>query len=124
MEFNQLKFKLLRHGPNEELKNNTLIFNENYNDPITRVENATDLGIIFEESASFSLQRQKVIRTTNRKAGWILRTFKTRDPKILTMLWNSLAQPHIDYANALWNPAQPIQRWLELEGPLRSYTKK
>ncbi len=50
------------------------------------------------------------------KAGWVLRTFKTREL--------SLIQPHQDYASKLWAPVGILGDLAAQEAPLKSFTKR
>ena len=45
MDFNSLKFVVLRYGPNEELKNETIYFSDQMKAPIDSLECHKDLGV-------------------------------------------------------------------------------
>ena len=48
-----------------------------------------------------------MIKVANLKCAWILRSFKTRESKLLLTLWKSLVLPLLDYCSQLWSPATP-----------------
>ena len=49
MKFNGAKFQVLRYGPNENIKKNTLYFTNNYEHLIERFTSLRDLGVILSE---------------------------------------------------------------------------
>ena len=61
-----------------------------------------DLGIMINSTLTFSDHITKVCNKSNQMCGWIQRIFKTRNQKSMWTLWNSLAQPHLDYCSQLW----------------------
>ena len=71
MKFNGAKFQLIRYGPNEDIKNNTLYFTNNYEHVIERFSSLRDLGVILSEDGRFEHHIEKV----SKKGGM--------DPKIL-----------------------------------------
>ena len=72
----------------------------------------------------FRLQRARVVSKTSQKAGWVLRTFLSRDIPTLRTLWKATVQPHCDYASQLWHPALVASHILELEAPLWALTRR
>ena len=67
---------------------------------------------------------ETAVAKAKNKAGWILRTFKTRSVELMRTLWNSLVQPHLDYGSVLWSPSDVKKHLKFCESPLRSFTKK
>ena len=65
----------------------------------------------------------EVIRKAKAMAGWVLRTFESREPKVMLTLWQALVQPMFDYCSQLWSPQRKgdIQR---LEAVQRSFTRQ
>ena len=53
----------------------------------------------------------------------LIRTFYSRDPLLLTHLWQSLVRPHQDYASQLWWPASSNKLMQRLESSQRSFTR-
>ena len=123
MMFNDSKFQLLRYGKDSRLKENTNYFTGNMELIIQESESCRDLGIRMEANGTFKEHIQNVNNKTRQKAGWVLRTFATRDKGLLKTLWKSLVQPLQDYCSQLWQPflSQEVQ---SLEAPLRSYTRR
>ena len=77
MKFNGAKFQILRYGPNEDLKNNTIYFTGNTEDIIEQLPSFRDLGIIISDNAKFDDHVEKVVKIVRQKIGWIMRTFFT-----------------------------------------------
>jgi ribonuclease P/MRP protein subunit RPP40 len=124
MDWNDSKFQALRMGPRTQLKEDTLLFSSNMKEVIDEVEEAMDLGIVMDSSGSFRAQRIKSAKKTSQKAGWVLRTFRTRDVGLLRILWRTLVQPHQDYASQLWAPVGLVGDIMAQEAPLRAFTRR
>ena len=92
MLFNGKKFEMLRYGPNNDLKNSTNYLTPEYEDLIEEKESLRDLGVIMSDDASFSRHVHHVCSKVKQKAGWILRTFQTRNTQVMKFLWKSLIQ--------------------------------
>ena len=106
MKFDGAKFQLLRYGPNEEMKTDTLYFTSDMNEVISQFSSLRDLGIIMSDDAKFREHIDKVSAKVRQKVGWVLRTFYTRRTDILKQLWKTLIQCHIDYCSQLYMPSQ------------------
>ena len=106
MKLNGEKFQLLRYGPNEEIKRDTLYFTSDMNEVISQFSSLRDLGIIMSDDAKFKEHIDKVANKVRQKIGWVLRTFYTRRTDILKQLWKTLVQCHIDYCSQLYMPSQ------------------
>ena len=99
MKFNSTKFELLRYGKDEELKNGTVYFSAE-EDIIEEKDVLRDLGIQMNNKATFDDHILKVCQTVKQKSGWILRTFRTRNPTIMKQLRKQLVQPQVDYCSS------------------------
>ena len=77
--FNGTKFQVVRYGHDEEIKDDTLYFTEDTTDIIKRFDKLRDLGVIFNDEATFSDHVQHVEKKVKQKIGWVLRTFYTRN---------------------------------------------
>ena len=106
MKFNGAKFQVLRYGPNENIKKNTLYFTNNYEHVIERFTSLRDLGVILSEDGRFDNHIDKVSKQVRQKVGWILRSFYTRKTSHLKHLWKTLVQCHVDYCSQLYLPGQ------------------
>jgi hypothetical protein len=89
MEFNCTEFELLRYGRNSDLKENTLYFSAD-NNVIEEKEVLRDLGVLMNNKATFDEHITKVCQKVKQKAGWILRTFHTRNQNVMKHLWKQL----------------------------------
>ena len=123
MEFNSDKFEHLHYdpkptssGPNPEYKSNT-------GSVIETKESVRDLGIIMNSNASFTEHISQRVDRLKSKIGWILRTFKTRDPIPMLTLWKSLVLCDHDYCSQLWSPDR-VGDIQSLELLQRSFTRK
>jgi len=122
MLFNEKKFELLRYGKNQDIKDTT-----NYTGPlknqIGEKQCVRDLGIMINNTLTFTDHITKVCNKANQMCGWIQRTFKTRNQEMMRTLWNSLVQPHLDYCSQLWAPHK-IGEMQQVEAVQRKYTSK
>ena len=87
MKFNGSKFQLLRYGPNEDIKNNTMYFTGQMEEVITEFSSLRDLGVIMSNNAKFENHIKKVItkvRQEHYKSE--TRTFYTRRLDIMKQL--------------------------------------
>ena len=123
MLFNGKKFEMLRYGPNNDLKNSTNYLTPEYEDLIEEKESLRDLGVIMSDDASFSRHVHHVCSKVKQKAGWILRTFQTRNTQVMKFLWKSLIQGHIDYCSQLYLPSKSTELQ-QIENLQKWYTQK
>ena len=100
MLFNNKKFELLRYGPDEDIKFSTFYLSAD-DEIIEEKENLRDLGVIVNNQGNFDDHISNVCAKVKQKAGWILRTFQSRQPFLLKLLWKQLVQPHVDYCSQL-----------------------
>ena len=122
MEFNSKKFELIRYGKNQDIKDGTIYFSADDN-IIEEKEVLRDLGILMNNEATFDDHIMKVCKTVKQKAGWILRTFRTRKPTVMKQLWKQLVQPHVDYCSQLYMPING-GKLSELENLQRNFTNR
>ena len=123
MQFNGKKFEMLRYGPNTDLKNSTNYLTPEYEDIIEVKENLRDLGVIISDDATFTNHIHHVCKKVKQKAGWIFRTFLTRNTKVMKFLWKSLIQGHIDYCSQLYMPNKSSELQM-IENLQQWYTKR
>ncbi|KAK3865741.1 hypothetical protein Pcinc_028676 [Petrolisthes cinctipes] len=66
---------------------------------------------------------EETTKKVKRIAGWILRTYYSREDECLMTLWRALVQPILDYCSQLWSPykAMDVQA---LESVQWSYTRQ
>ena len=107
-----------------ELIENTLLFTPNTSEIIEAKSCIKDLGVLIDRDMKYKSQIQSVVAKANKKAGWILRTFKCRDIVFLRKLWKVMVQCHLDYGNVVWAPFGRRGDMRTLESPLRAFTRK
>ena len=100
MMFNGGKFQHLRYGPSHDGRRYTSPDGEF----IAIADEVKDLGISMSGKGDFESQVNGCVLKGNRVAGQILRAFKTRDPKLLMMLYKALVQPIVEYCCQIWSP--------------------
>ena len=122
MEFNNIKFELIRYGINVNIKNNSF-----YTGPdgskITEKPHVKDLGVLMSNTATFSEHINKICEKARDMCSWILRTFRSRSPQLMITLWKSLVQPILDYCSQLWCPTTPGQI-KQIEEIQKNFTRK
>ena len=122
MKFNSDKFECIRYGKKKELHETTGYLSDT-NTPITPKEAINDLGVLLSSNCLFKNQIDDVVKNANKLCAWVLRTFKTRAPKLMILLWKSLVLSKLDYCSQLWSPTAKgdIQK---LEMVQRSFIRK
>ena len=71
MDFNSLKFVVLRYGRDQELKENTIYFSDNMEAPIDSLESHKDLGVMMAADGTFDVHIDNVIKKVKKKIGWL-----------------------------------------------------
>ena len=103
-ELNDVKFELLRYGPNESIKSNTEYLTPQGN-TITTKEVVKDLGVLMSNDCLFKQQINAVTEKAKNIISWILRTFKSREYDAMITLYRSLVIPILEYCSVLWSPS-------------------
>ena len=119
--YNGTKFQVLRFGPNESIKNETVYFTEDMIHIIEQVNKTQDLGVTVTDDATFDLHIDNMCQKVRQRSGWVMRTFYTRSAFFIKTIFKSLIQPHIDYCSQLWMPQQG-QKLEKIERLLKSWT--
>ena len=116
MQFNAVKFELMRYGKDNELKGSTSYVAPNW-ELMEEKDYVKDLGITMSNDCSFKVHINNVIESAKRISSWILRTFRTRDRIPMLTLYKSLVRPILEYCSALWAPTSKgeIQRLEEIQ---------
>ena len=104
LKFNGTKFQIMRYGTNQEIKDDTIYFTDEMNEPIERFEKLKDLGVIMNDEANFKDHLEKTNNKARQKTGWILRTFFCRNTWFMKHMLKTLVMPHIDFCSQLWMP--------------------
>ncbi|KAG0713115.1 RNA-directed DNA polymerase from mobile element jockey [Chionoecetes opilio] len=121
MTFNEEKFEMLRCGPDCNIKTTTTLHTKG-GSHITPTPHVKCLGVYLSADGSFSHHITETVRKARGMAGWVMKTFASREPEVMLTLWKALVQPLLDYCSQLWSPHKKadIQR---LEAVQRSFTK-
>ena len=122
MKFNSEKFECIRYGKRRDIHETTVYLSDT-NTVIAPKDQIKDLGVIISSNCLFKNQIDNVVKTASKLCGWILRTFKTRTPRLMILLWKSLVLSKLDYCSQLWSPIGKgdIQK---LEMVQRSFIRK
>ena len=72
--------------------------------PIEKVVSEKDLGVIVDNTLTFTKHISSKIKTANRNLGIIFRTFTYLDKDIFMNLLKSLVRTHLEYASPVWSP--------------------
>lgn len=122
MAFNAAKFEMLRCGPDHTIKMSTLLLTEG-GQQISGQPHVKCLGVHLSDNGSFSHHITETVKKAKAMAGWVLRTFVSREPKVMLTLWKALVQPTLDYCSQLWSPYKKgnVQR---LETVQRAFTRQ
>ena len=79
-------------------------YKSNTGENIPTTNYVKDLGITMGSDGTFKKHIKNIVSEARRQAGWILRTFKTRETMPMLTLWKSLVQSRLDYCSQLWSP--------------------
>ena len=121
MKFNGKKFELLRYSLSAELPDVSYLTPDGQ--PINQVRTVRDLGVTMQDSASFECHLDNVCTKGRQQAGWVMRTFRTRESKPMLTLYKAMVLPHLEYCCQLWSPIK-VGNILKLEAIQRSFTSK
>ena len=78
-----------------------------------------DVGVIIDNKLSFDLHIAEKVNKANSVAGAIRRSFEYLDKDTFKKLYTALVRPHLEYANAVWNPYKKKDNYLR-ECPTKS----
>ena len=81
-----------------------------------------DLGVSMSSNCTFDFHISNLYKRCSNLAGWILRTFTTRDPQVMLTLYKSLVMSRLEYASQLWSPYLLKHVYL-VEKVQRAFTK-
>ena len=122
MEFNSLKFEVLRYGKDEALK----IFTNYLSSSgaiINQKSSVRDLGVTMSADASFTEHINNVVDSAKKTISTILRTFKSHDPQLMITLWKAVVLPRLEYCSQLWSPTKK-QDIVNIEVLQKNYLRK
>ena len=122
MSFNSSKFELIRRVMDSTLKLCTN-YTSSEGSIISDKDHVKDLGITMSSDCTFREHINKMCQTARNMCSWILRTFKSRSPILMLILWKSMVMPILDYCSQLWCPMLKgeIQQIEEIQ---KSFTRK
>ena len=120
MELNESKFQLLQYGKNQDLM-------QPYQLPsgtsISSDDVVKDLGLYMEKDLRWRQHIANKSAEASRKAGWVLRTFSSRDESTMMLLYKTYVRSIIEYCCALWSP-HLLCDITRVEAIQRSFTSK
>ena len=122
MTFNVDKFEVLRIGKDENLKQETKYTTPD-GIPLPEKSTVKDLGVLFNRTGDFNDHIEAKVAKAKSIAGLILRTFLTRDPAPLMMLFKTLVIPILEYGSVIWSPYKKCEI-SKIEAVQRTFTSK
>ena len=122
MLLNDTKFEAIRYGKLRHVKETTQ-YKTPSGETIKVKETIKDLGVLLSDDCSFKDHINNTIEKAKNMVSWILRTFRSRLPTPMLMLFKMLVLPIMEYCSVLWSPLDTgsIQR---LEQIQRSFVRK
>ena len=103
MLFNSDKFECIKYSV-KNLPANDYSYSDDRGQSIECKSAVKDLGIIMSNDCSFKKHIEKTAKKGSSQAGWVLRTFQTRNQTPMLTLFKSMVIPHLEYCCQLWNP--------------------
>ena len=76
------------------------------NVPISQTSVVNDLGVLLSQPLHFKEHVSSVVLRANRMLGMLKKSFRTRDPKTILILYKAFVRPVLEYGSILWNPYQ------------------
>ena len=122
MEFNSKKFELLRFGTVDEAKDST-IYKTSSGEIIQEKNSLRDLRITMSNDMRFDTHIEIMVAKANQMTGWILRSFKTRKPEAMMLLYKQLIRSNLEYCCPLWSPNDENLKQ-QIESIQRDFTRK
>ncbi len=122
MSFNNSKFEHI-HYTSGRINYNENIYTAPDGSHIDTKEYIRDLGITLSCDGNFTQHIHNVVKKARSQAGWILRTFRTREMRPMLTLYKSLVIPLLEYCCQLWSPWRAGERQ-SLEAVQRSFTSR
>ena len=108
MSFNGDKFVVLRYGKDQEIKNDTTYFTDDWESPIGAYSHHKDLGIYMSDSRKFDHHIDELCKKVRKRIGWICRTFFCRDISFMRRIYIAVIRPHIDYCSQVWAQSEGV----------------
>ena len=90
---------------------------------IQEKNNLRDLGIIMSNDMKFDEHIESMVAKANQLTGWILRSFKTREPEAMMLLYKQLVRSKLEYCCPLWSPNEEELKQ-RIETVQRRFTRK
>ena len=117
---NEEKFELIRYGKHPNIP---YVYKTTSGEKIKEEAQVKDLGVTVQKDAEFKAHIDDIVSKCKRVMGYILRTFKTRQPETMRHLFKALVLPLAEYCSQLWSPTDraSIQK---LENILKTYTRR
>ena len=114
LKFHPNKCKVLtvfnRKMDEKEAKNYHLYDNEGKEVKLEQSDGEKDIGVLVDETISFSTHIQNQINKTNSIMGLIRRTYTYLDEQSFKYLFQALVRPHLEYAAAVWRPHTNLEK--------------
>ena len=120
MQLNRLKFQLLQHGRDDNLK---MSYNIDTDVKVEKSKDVKDLGVTISENLSYETHVLNLTNAAKKQASWILRLFKSREPEVVLLLYKTYVRCKLEYASPLWSP-YTVKLISKLEAIQRTVTSK
>ena len=90
---------------------------------LPRLNQVTDLGVLFSASLSFSDHIHAITTKAKQRSNLIFRCFLTKNVSVLVKGFNNYVRPILEYASQVWSPCRLSDIEL-LESVQRNFTKR
>ena len=102
MQFNSGKFEQISHG--ETIGVNVESYKNPSGEDIVSKNAIRDLGVICSTSLQFKEHIDDITMKSKIMSGIIFRTFVTREPKTMLILFNTYIKSRLEYCSIIWSP--------------------
>ena len=121
MEFNENKFEQMSHGNTKDVREGT--YRTKSGKEIKPKETIKDLGVLISRDLSFKEHIDDVVQSSKIMSGMLLRTFETREERLMVTMFKSHIRSKLEYGSLVWNPSKK-EDIDKLEGIQRNFTSK
>lgn len=103
MSFTKNKFEILRYCLDQPINIYVSLLTEGRQQVFGQPQ-VKCLEIHPSDNGSSSHHITETVKNTKAMADWVLKTFTSREPKVMITLWKALVQATLEYCSQLWSP--------------------
>ena len=123
LPLNKSKLEHVRFCPKNQVTQISGEYKIDHNTKIPTKHSVRDLGIHIDDDLSFGTHIENIHKKCRQLIGWIFRSFTTRFPYPMMLLWKSIILPRLEFCSPILSSINKGQL-SRLEGLQRSFTSR